>query len=321
MREPYRIGIPVLDVNINHSINEEKISLVHAHTPFSAGILAMRAARKRAVPIVGTFHSKYRDDFGRVVHNKIILDQIIKNIVNFYESVDEVWIPQRHVEETLREYGFKGKVEVVENGIDVDLNSNARQLRLTSRNILGISEDRDVFLYVGQLILEKNLKFILESLRYLENKNFILFFVGQGYARPVLEKLVEEYHLSENVRFIGPVYDREELRRFYALADLFLFPSLYDNAPLVVREAASMKTPALLLRGATAAEVIKDNYNGFLAENDPYLFSRRIKTILSEKKLLQNNGENASQTLCRSWQDVVEEVKDRYFRLMLRKMN
>ena len=321
MREPYRFGIPALDANIKHNIREESLSLVHAHTPFSAGQLAMRAAKKRRIPIVATFHSKYRDDFGRVVHNKIILDQIIKNIVSFYESVDEVWIPQRHVVETLREYGFKGKVEVVENGIDIDTSTDVNTLKIFSRTLLGIPDERPVFLYVGQLILEKNLKFILESLKHIHNKNFIMFFIGQGYARPVLEKLVDEYHLSGNVRFIGPIYDREELKRFYALSDLFLFPSLYDNAPLVVREAASMKTPAILLQGATAAGVIKENFNGFLSGNDPIVFAQCIEKIIADKKIIQENGENASRTLCRSWQDVVEEVKDRYLGLILRKLN
>jgi 1,2-diacylglycerol 3-alpha-glucosyltransferase len=294
---------------------------VHAHTPFSAGMLAMRAARKRGIPIVATFHSKYRDDFGRVVHNKIILDQIIRNIVNFYESADEVWIPQAHVEETLRQYGFKGKVEVVENGIDIEPAEDADELRIISRKLLGIPDDRQTFLYVGQLILEKNLPFLLESLQYIKNKNFTMLFVGQGYARPILEKLVEEYNLSENVRFMGPIYDREELKRFYALSDLFLFPSLYDNAPLVVREAAAMKTPALLLERATAAEVIKDNENGFLAAHNPKLFANRIETIMAGKEILESAGKNASLTLCRSWEDVVDEVRDRYASLIIRKMN
>jgi len=235
--------------------------------------------------------------------------------------VDEVWIPQRHVEETLRNYGYRGKLEVVENGIDITPPTNNQELRLISRKLLGIPVERKVLLYVGQLILEKNLKFLLESLQYIKNKNFVMFFVGEGYARPVLEKLAETYNLSENIRFIGPIYDREELKRFYSLADLFLFPSLYDNAPLVIREAAAMKTPALLLQRATAAEVIKDNYNGFLAENDPYLFAKRIEIILKEQTLIIQAGENASNTLCRSWQDVVDEVRDRYSRLILRKMN
>lgn len=42
--------------------------------------------------------------------------------------------------------------------------------------------------------------------------------------------------------------EREILKRYYVAADLFLFPSLYDNAPLVIREAAALGTPSVLIR-------------------------------------------------------------------------
>jgi len=40
-------------------------------------------------------------------------------VIRFFEKADEVWIPKAAVEETIREYGFKGKVVVVENGNDL----------------------------------------------------------------------------------------------------------------------------------------------------------------------------------------------------------
>ena len=62
------------------------------------------------MPFIATFHSKYRDDFERSVHNKSIANLMVKRIVQFSESADEVWIPQASVEETIREYGYKGKI-------------------------------------------------------------------------------------------------------------------------------------------------------------------------------------------------------------------
>jgi 1,2-diacylglycerol 3-alpha-glucosyltransferase len=320
-REPYRMGFPELDYRINHSLKEIPLSLVHAHSPFSAGYLALRTARQNNIPMVATFHSKYRDDFERFTQQKAILNQIMKRIIAFFESADEVWIPQRHVEETIREYGFKGKLEVIENGIDINVEGDIIEFRNTSRKMLGIPQHKKIFLYVGQLILEKNLKFLLESLRYIHTEDFAIYFIGQGYARPVLEKLAEEYGLTSKVKFIGPVYNRDELKRFYAIANLFLFPSLYDNAPLVIREAAVLHTPALLLRGSTAAEVIQDEYNGFLTENDPLLYAQRINQIINNDELLLKAGDMASSTLDRPWKEIVEEVKDRYSHLIKRKMN
>jgi len=79
----------------------------------------LSVAKKKKVPLVATFHSKYRDDFERSVHNKRIAKLMTNEVIRFFEKADEVWIPQAAVEETIREYGFKGKVVVVENGNDL----------------------------------------------------------------------------------------------------------------------------------------------------------------------------------------------------------
>lgn len=121
---------------------------------------------------------------------------------------------------------------------------------------------------------------------------------------------------KEKVLFIGSVSERERLSKYYEAADLFLFPSLYDNAPLVVREAAALHTPSLLLRGSTAAEIISHKKNGFLCEADESAYAVMIEQILSDQTLLSAVGNGAADTLARSWEDIAEEVSDRYLRLI-----
>ena len=101
-------------------------------------------------------------------------------------------------------------------------------------------------------------------------------------------------------------------------ADLFLFPSLYDNAPLVVREAAALHTPSVLIDGSTAAAVIKDRTNGFLTGNSKEAFAGKIQLILKDKPLLKKVSLNASETLARPWKDIADEVSDRYASLIKR---
>ena len=59
--------------------------------------------------------------------------------------------------------------------------------------------------------------------------------------------VVGKLGLADNTCFTGVIRERDRLMAYYARADLFLFPSLYDNAPLTVREAASFQVPAVLL--------------------------------------------------------------------------
>ena len=321
MRKPYRLGIPKIDHNFNKELKSIPFNLVHAHSPFSAGLIALKTARQKHIPMVATFHSKYRDDFRRFINQKEILNQIIKRIIAFYNEADEVWIPQPSVEDTIREYGYKGKLEVVENGVDFNVDGDVTLLRSESREKLKIPSTRRVFLYVGQLVLEKNLKFLVESLRYIKTEDFTVYFVGEGYAKSHLENLVREYGLEPKVKFTGIIHDREELKRYYAAADLFLFPSMYDNAPLVILEASAFHTPALLLRGSTIAAFIKEDFNGFLSDNDPKLYGEKINQLISNNELLIKAGDNAADTIGHPWQDNVREVVDRYTQLIKRKEN
>ena len=67
IRPPYRIGLPDIDLRLQYELKNHDFDIVHAHSPFSAGILAKRVAKAKHIPIIATFHSKYREDFSRVI--------------------------------------------------------------------------------------------------------------------------------------------------------------------------------------------------------------------------------------------------------------
>ncbi len=313
MRKPYRFGIPEMDWSFRRKLKKMQFHLVHAHCPFSSGKLALDIARKQKIPLIATFHSKYRQDFERVFRSKRMVDNIIRNIVAFYEQADEVWIPQASVEPTLREYGYKGHVEVMENGNDFATPAKeVESIRYEMREELDIKPHETVLLFVGQHIWEKNIGFILDALYLIQECPFHLFMVGTGYAAHKFQHQVEQLGLTEKVTMVGNIGERELLKKYYAAADLFLFPSLYDNAPLVVREAAALHTPSVLLDDSTAAEIITDQLNGFLSPNDVHEYAKRIKYLINHPQIVQRAGDNASSSISRSWENVVDEVLLRY---------
>ena len=313
MRKPYRYGLPEIDLNFKRKLGKQPFDLVHAHCPFTSGTLARHLAKKRHIPIVATFHSKYRQDFERAIPSTYIVNSLIKDIVKFYEKVDEVWIPQAAVEPTLREYGFKGSVEVVENGNDFYTPAHLiKPMREEMRAELGVMPDEMMLLFVGQHIWEKNIGLILDSLALIKEQPWQLFMVGTGYAVRDIRTKIAELGLSSKVTLLGNILDRERLKRVDAAADLFLFPSLYDNAPLVVREAAALHTPAVMISGSTAAEVIRDKDNGFLTVNDPHEYANLVKYLIGHKAEVERVGLRASLTLTRSWENIIDEVQLRY---------
>ena len=118
--------------------------------------------------------------------------------------------------------------------------------------------------------------------------------------------------ISSRATFVGSVSEREKIVDYYAAADLFVFPSLYDNAPLVVREAAALHTPAVMARGATAATIIRDGENGFLTDNDPDRLAELLRKLIHDPERVRRAGVQASKSIVRSWEDCLEEVIDRY---------
>ncbi|MDD3322669.1 MAG: glycosyltransferase [Paludibacter sp.] len=317
-RKPYRFGLPDIDLSFKTELEQISFKLVHAHCPFSSGRLALNIAKKQKIPFVATFHSKYRDDFEHSVHNKFLARQMTNEIIRFFENADEVWIPQASVEDTIREYGFKGKVEVVDNGNDFSSSAPIEPIKKRAREELNFSEKENILLFVGQHTWEKNTRLIVESLAKINDLPFKMIFIGTGYAKPDLIDLAEDLGLSSKVKFIDVIKEREILKNYYAAADLFLFPSIYDNAPLVLREAAALHTPSILVRGSSAAENIVDNYNGFLIENSVKSFALKLRELLAAPEIIKTNGLNASITIARSWESVTDEVLDRYQNLMKR---
>lgn len=315
-RHPYRYGYPKLDPFIWKRLKNTNFKILHAHCPFSSGRLAVYVKKHQNIPLIGTFHSKYKDDLKHSFHNlPFCVPIIMKRILNFFNACDEVWIPQRDVEETVRKYGYKGPLTVVENGNDFAslVHGDLRQYKLSAKKRLGINEKDLSLLFVGQHIWEKGPDIILATIERLRDLPSVkINFIGDGYASNELTKIVKEKGLEDKVRFNGLITDRNLLSDYFAASDIFFFPSLYDNAPLVVREAAAMGTPSLLLKGSTASEVIKDLQNGYLVDNNVEEIAGFLRTMDKEREKIYRTGINARNTLVRSWEDVVGEVLDRY---------
>lgn len=318
--DPYRLGFPHIDRDFNKTIETVPFDLVHAHCPFVSGNYAYTLARKRNIPLVATFHSKYREDFASWMHLEIPIEQALHYVVRFYEQADSVWVPNEAITETLRDYGYKGPVEYIPNGSDIALRDSDDTELLASRGraIIKTDEKTPVLFYLGQLRWVKNLKLLIESLAYIRELGigFQMRFIGNGGDDEEMKSLVTDLHLDNEVKFIGPIYDRNDLRTILAAGDLFLFPSLYDNASLATREAAGFYIPTLFIRGATTANGINDGQNGFLAENHVEKYGEKIAQILKDRITLESAGAGARQSLYISWQDIAHQVYEKYLEIV-----
>lgn len=313
-REPYRFGLELLDINFRSTLKTIPFDIVHAHCPFTSGVIAQQIAKKNNIPIVATFHSKFYDDFKQVLKIDAFAKICTRIVIDFFNRVDQVWTVSKGAADTLHEYGYKGKVEIIPNGSDFVIPENMDALIRQTEAKLNIHRDDLVFLFVGQHIWQKNVKLIVDALQRVSRHDipYKMFFVGDGYAQDELQNYVRELDLNGNITFLGKILDRDYLRSLFARADLFLFPSVYDNAPIVVQEAAAVGTPSLVIAKSNAAEGIVDNVNGFFSDNDSISYANRIIQIVQNRGELKNIGEKARVTIYRNWENIVDEVNERY---------
>jgi len=125
-------------------------------------------------------------------------------------------------------------------------------------------------------------------------------------------KLIRQNNIQDQVVFLGVITDRKELQNVYAASDLLVFPSIYDNSPLVLQEAAAFDIPSVVVRGSSSAEGFQDGLNGFLVENEVTSLTKKISELIEYPDAIKKAGEGARKTIYHPWENIVDEVNLRY---------
>ena len=217
----------------------------------------------------------------------------------------------------LREYGYQGDVFVVENGVAITDPDQSAALEVQEKYGLG---DKPVLLFVGQLNWKKNIRTVLEAAALLKKRglDFRLVLTGQGPDAEAICRTADELDIGERTIMTGHISDQRILNGLYLRSALFTFLSEYDNAPMVVREAAVMGTPSLLVRGSCAAEVVIDGMNGLLCRNDPTDAADQIERVLIYPDELGRLGQSARNTIPMGWSHIIDRALERYTELIAR---
>ena len=311
----YKAGEAPWDPHYRKRMRMIPLDIVHAHSPFTAGSEALRIAALRKLPLVATFHSKYYDDFLKVTKSETLAKAGVKFVVDYFERCDEVWAVGQNPADVLREYGYTGQVQVMPNGVTMRQAKPGAVEEVNRR--WGLKKD-PLILFVGQMDWKKNILTVLEACAEMkaQDQKFQLILAGQGPDMREIEHKISELNLRVRTHLAGHITDMNLLDGLYSRASLFAFPSVYDAAPMVVREAAVMGTPAVMVQGSTAAEIIRDGVNGYLCKNTSADLARVMMNALSDPQALEQAGSNARETIPVPWERIMEKAVERYTRLV-----
>jgi glycosyltransferase involved in cell wall biosynthesis len=153
--------------------------------------------------------------------------------------------------------GARGQVELLpENGVDLSLwHTSAPE-----------PDPRPTrFLFIGRLVDWKGVDLLLEAMRIVLGRGAVtLDVIGEGSVRGALEAQARSLGLSDSVRFIGWVPQRECAERLSA-ADALVLPSLYECGGAVVLEAMACGRPVIATNWGGPADYL-DESCGILVE-------------------------------------------------------
>lgn len=315
----YMAPMPQLDHKFKQYLKNEQFDIVHVHSPFFIGAMAVKYAKKKGIPVVATLHSQYKQDIKANAKLGWLTDLILAGFMRTFNNCDECWAVNEGMRQLyVNEYGLKGKNKVKSNASDFFPVKDKAAARYEMRRRFGVADNEKLLLFVGRINFIKNLPFIVKALACLKQLGFPLkmVFVGGGSDTAALQRLIRDNRLEDSVILAGEIRDRHELERLYAAGDLFLFPSLYDANSLVQIEAASQALPTLFIRQAKTASSCVEDQNAFMSDNDPTLYAQKIVSIFEDAELYKKVSANAQSQLYVTWDESVKSLLEDYERII-----
>ena len=312
-REGYSVGWPFKEA-LSYAIIDKGFDLLHSHAPLATSYYFRRVNRIKRIPTVLTYHTKYEYDIKKRVPGERGKRFARKFLLNNINSADEVWVTSSGSLESLRKLGYEGDVIVMPNGCDMPKTDIPQAVTDAIKEKHNIPKDIPVFIYAGRMIWYKNIRLILEACRLLKDsgKDFRLIMLGFGADEIRIQRRYRSLGIADKIVWVGKILDRELLQQYYAASDILLFPSVFDTNGLVVREAASCATPALLVEGSCAAEGIADRETGFLCSESSRSIADVLLEIMDNKALLKRVGKSAQENIYIGWDEAVSKAFERY---------
>lgn len=246
----YRLCVPYLK---NRALRE-RLDIVHAHSPFVSGALALTLARRNGIPIVFSYHTRL-EEYAHYAPLGARLGRagLVALTRAYANACDAVLVPTRAMETQLRAFGVRVPIAVVPSAIDGARFAGAERTA-AMRARLGAADDRQrIALIVARLGREKGITLAIDALTHAPELRLAV--VGGGSERAPLAQRAAQRGVLERVRFVGPLAPAQ-MPDAYAAADVFAHPSASETQGLVLLEALSAGLPVVAVDVPVSREVL-----------------------------------------------------------------
>ena len=250
--------VAIYEQAVERIVKLAEFDVIHAHDWLTCRA-AIRAKMLTGKPLVVHFHSIESDRAGQEQGGNPLVREIEEMSLLIADRI--IAVSRLTKNAIMREYNIPAdKIEVVHNHYDPSGllpaegpdNAYAYLERMKRRGY-------KVVVNVGRLTIQKGLPNLLRAFQLVVAKEpkTLLLFVGSGEQRNELIRLSAELGIGQNVLFAD--FQRgKRYRDAYAVADLFVMPSVSEPFGLTALEAIGYGTPVLLSRQTGVSEMIKN---------------------------------------------------------------
>ncbi len=150
-------------------------------------------------------------------------------------------------------------IEVIYNGVDTERfhPGNRDKYLQEIRDKHRVGSDEFVILFVGSGFERKGLKFLINAIESI-SMPVTLLVAGKGSEEAYLKNAAKQ-----KVIFCGP---QHEIHKYYAAADIFAFPTMYEPFGNVHLEALASGLPVITTRQSGASEILAHGKEGFVVD-------------------------------------------------------
>jgi len=302
--EVFFINRPGAYKQLEKTLHEQKIDLVHFHSPlftFIHGFL-----KKNKFPTILTVHYLLEiktNDVSAALYKRLVknLSRYLSNNVEKIICVNKDYIP------IFKKWGISSeKLVYIPNGVDINRFSPGKS------NISKELKNSKLIVYFGRLHYQKNVELLVHSFRIIKEqlKDAKLIIIGTGNQYDKLKKLTKD---DSDIIMTGFVSD-EELVDYLRAANIVVFPSRGENASLTIMEAMSCCLPVVSSDVGNARKILGDGRGFLLKDYTKEEIADICLNVLKNKKLAEKIGKTAREYVVENhcWQHISEETEKLY---------
>lgn len=300
-----------------------KPQIVHSITP-KAGLLSMIAAKFANIPVrMHTFTGLiFPSKSGLLQKLLISTDKIL------CWAATNVYAEGNGVLNDLIRYKIASKpIKIIANGningVNCEyFNPNAISEieKIKTRSSLNIKNSDFVFLFVGRIVGDKGIHELISAFKTISSPNLKLILVGpfEKELDPISTNTLKEIESNPNIILTGFV---EDVRPYYSISHVFVFPSYREGFPNAVLQAAAMGLPSIVTDINGCNEIITNNKNGIIIPpKNSKALSTAMKTLLNDPIKRSEMSANSTSEIKIKFNNklVWAAQEDEYFKLICR---